>query len=188
MKRILLLFAFVALVAIPAHAQKVVLKNNIFYDVLMTPNLGIEVGLGKRTTIELTGSYNPFKSEDKQWKHWLIQPEFRYWLCERFNSHFFGVHGLGGEYNVAKVKFPIGLPKDVKDFRYDGYYWGAGVTYGYHWILSRRVSLEGTLGLGYIRYNYDKYKCTECSPILESSKKNYFGPTKIGLNIVIVIN
>ncbi len=41
-------------------------------------------------------------------KHWLVHPEFRYWLCERFNGHFFGVHLLGGEYNISKVKLPFG--------------------------------------------------------------------------------
>lgn len=48
----------------------------------------------------------------KIFKTRLVQPEFRYWLCERFNGHFFGVHGLGGEYNIAKVKLPFGLAKN----------------------------------------------------------------------------
>ena len=103
MKKVILSLAFAA-IALSAGAQRVVLKNNVVYDALATPNLGIELGLGRATTLDISGNYNPFeKSSGKMFKHWLIQPEFRYWLCERFNGHFFGLHGLGGEYNIAKM-------------------------------------------------------------------------------------
>lgn len=54
-----------------------------------TPNLGVELGLGRATTLDISGNYNPFEKNDgKMFKHWLVQPEFRYWLCERFNGTF----------------------------------------------------------------------------------------------------
>ena len=188
MKKVILSLAFAA-IALSAGAQRGVLKNNVVYDALATPNLGIELGLGRATPLDISGNYNPFeKSSGKMFKHWLIQPEFRYWLCERFNGHFFGVHGLGGEYNIAKVKLPFGLAKDGKDYRYDGSYVGGGVSYGYQWMLARKWSLEATVGVGYVRFNYDKYPCYDCGQRLESGNKNYFGPTKVGINLIFVIN
>ena len=188
MKKVILLLAFAAMTA-STGAQKVAVKNNVVYDVLATPNLGVELGLGRATTLDISGNYNPFEKNDgKMFKHWLVQPEFRYWLCERFNGHFFGVHLLGGEYNISKVKLPFGLARDGKEHRYDGWYVGGGFIYGYQWMLARKWSIEATVGVGYVRFDYDKYGCRDCSPRLESGTKNYFGPTKLGVNLIFIIN
>ena len=78
-----------------ANAQDIAAKTNLLYWSSTTPNLSFEFGLGKRTTLDLTGAYNPWtlnKDSNKKIKHWLVMPEFRYWLCERYNGHFFGLH------------------------------------------------------------------------------------------------
>ena len=45
------------------------------------------------------------------------------------------------------------------NYRYDGKIYGAGISYGYHWILKNRWSMEATIGAGYARLDYDKYAC-----------------------------
>ena len=65
--------------------------------------------------------------------------------------------------------------------------YGAGISYGYHWILKNRWSMEATIGAGYARLNYDKYACGKCGEKLGHNNKNYFGPTKIGLSIIYTI-
>ena len=70
-------------------AQKWAVKSNLLYDATATINLGVEAALGPRVTLDISGNYNPWEFGDARWKHWLIQPEVRYWLCERFNGHFF---------------------------------------------------------------------------------------------------
>ena len=80
MKKVILSLAFAA-IALSAGAQRVVLKNNVVYDALATPNLGIELGLGRATTLDISGNYNPFeKSSGKIFKHWLVQPACHYEL------------------------------------------------------------------------------------------------------------
>lgn len=37
------------------------------------------------------------------------------------------------------------------NYRYDGKIYGAGISYGYHWILKNRWSMEATIGAGYAR-------------------------------------
>ena len=39
--------------------------------------------------------------------------------------------------------------------RYDGSLYGVGISYGYQWIISKRWSMEATIGVGYARLKYD---------------------------------
>ena len=90
-------------------AQKWAVKSNLLYDATATINLGVEAALGPRVTLDISGNYNPWEFGDARWKHWLIQPEVRYWLCERFNGHFFGLHAHYAEYNAGGINFNAGL-------------------------------------------------------------------------------
>ena len=90
----------------PGKAQAgddVALKTNLLYDAGLNPNLGIEFGLAPKWSLDISGQVNAWTISDKRWRHWLVQPEARYWLCERFQGHFFGIHALGGQFNVGNV-------------------------------------------------------------------------------------
>ena len=79
---------------ITGQAQEVAVKTNLLYDATTTLNLGVEIGLGSKMTLDISGNYNPWRFHDYRLKHGLIQPELRYWTCEKFNGHFFGLHGF----------------------------------------------------------------------------------------------
>ena len=42
-----------------SYAQKVAVKTNLLYDATTTMNLGLEIGLGKKWSLDLSGNYNP---------------------------------------------------------------------------------------------------------------------------------
>lgn len=172
------------------YAQQIAVKTNLLHWAAAgTPNAGFEIGLGKQTTLEMMGGYNSWtldKSKNKKLKHWMVMPEFRYWLCERFNGHFFGVHAGYGEYNISGIRIPF-LPKHVKDHRYQGWAVGAGIAYGYSWILGNRWNLETTIGVGYAYTDYDRYECRTCGNFSGSNDKHYFGPTKAGISFIYII-
>lgn len=89
-----------------SYAQKVAVKTNLLYDATTTMNLGLEIGLGKKWSLDLSGNYNPWKFDDEtRLRHWGVQPELRYWLCEKFNGHFLGLHGHYAKYNVGGMSF-----------------------------------------------------------------------------------
>ena len=173
-----------------ASAQKVALKTNLLYDATATVNAGIEIGLAPRWTLDISGNFNDWTmSLNRKWKHWLVQPEARYWFCERFSGHFIGIHAHGGEYNFGNLKNGIKfLGSDfskLTDNRYQGWYVGGGLSYGYAWILGKHWNLEAELGIGYIYTRFDKYPCAECGEkIEEDASHHYFGPTKLALSIV----
>ena len=59
-----------------AYLPKFAIKTNALYWATSTPNLGFEVGLAKKLTLDISGNYNPWKfGDDRQIKHWLVQPE-----------------------------------------------------------------------------------------------------------------
>lgn len=143
----------------------------------------MEIELSPKWTLDISGNYNPWTfSNNKKIKHFLIQPELRYWLCDRFNGHFFGLHGHYGQFNVGGIKM-----LNLENRRYEGDLYGAGLSYGYQWILSNRWSIEATIGFGWAHIDYDKYNCDKCSPLIKESSREYFGPTKVGINLIYVI-
>lgn len=60
------------------------------------------------------------------------------------------------------------------NYRYDGKIYGAGISYGYHWILKNRWSMEATIGAGYARLDYDKYACGKCGEKLGHNNQELF--------------
>ena len=191
----LLTLAIAWLMNVGAQAQTVAVKTNLLYDATLTPNLGVELGLGKKHTAQLFYSLNLWehpkgKSSDTQWKHWQLGGEYRWWFCSKFNGHFLGVHAMGGEFDMAKVKhFKLPLynwPKDFDTKRYEGWNAGAGVTYGYQWILGKHWNLEASVGAGYQYIHYKKLPCTECGNVEETGHKHYVGIDKLALSLMYV--
>ncbi len=183
MKKILAILIFTLGITGVSFGQKFAVKNNLLYDLTTTLNAGVEIGLGTRWTLDASGNYIPWKFGKVRWKHWLVQPEFRYWFCERFNGHFIGVHGHYAEYNFGG----IGFNHNLRHHRYQGHLYGGGISYGYQWILNNRWNLEATLGVGYARLHDKKYPIAECGTVIREKGRNYWGPTKIGITIVYII-
>ncbi|MGL4806189.1 MAG: DUF3575 domain-containing protein [Bacteroidales bacterium] len=174
-------------------AQKIAVKTNLLYGgITLTPNLGAEISIAPRWTLDLSGGYNPWNlhgsiSNNKKLVHWLVEPEARYWLCQKFSGHFFGTHLLFSQYNISQHRLPWLLGKGSQNYRYEGNAAGGGLTYGYQFILGNHWNLEASIGIGYARLWYDKFNCLKCGEKLESSHRNYFGPTKAAISIVYLI-
>ena len=177
------------LISVGAKAQDVAIKTNLLYDATATVNLGVEVGVAPKWTLDLSGNLNAWNvNEDKRWKHWLVQPEARYWFCDRFSRHFLGFHALGGQYNIGglqnNIKFlGTGFSK-LSNNRFQGWGVGAGVAYGYAMILGKHWNLEFEVGVGYIYSAYDIFECTGCGRRVGQDNNHYVGLTKAAINLV----
>lgn len=199
MLRPLLLGGVISCISIAASAQEVALKNNILYDATTTPNIGLEIGLGKRTTAQVFYGLNPweFSSDthgDRQAKHWVVMPELRWWTCSKFNGFFYGIHAMGGQFNAGNIDIPMpgafvsgdNLRTMVKDSRVEGNFVGGGVTLGYQFILSRHWNLEVEAGAGYDHIWYEQYPCGDCGTQISKGSSNYVGLTKLGLSFLYI--
>ncbi len=181
----------ITLLAIPClamaqkHEASVNIKTNLLYDATTTLNVGAEIRTGDNSSLDIPLSWNPWGfSRNRKWKHILVQPEFRYWLREAFDGHFFGIHAHYAYYNVGRL--PHGpFSKFMAKHRFQGQAVGAGISYGYRWnFRNPRWAMEATVGVGYAYLDYDKYACRECAEKLGHDTKNYFGPTKVGLSLI----
>lgn len=175
-----------------AAGQKAALKTNLLSDALLNPNVGVEFPMAQRWTADIPVSFNAWNmSHWRRWKHWAVQPGVRYWFCNPFAGHFVGAHVHGGQYNIGgldnSIKFLGTDFGKLSDSRFQGWFVGAGVSYGYTWILGRHWNLEGEIGIGWSYTVYDRYRCAGCGKKMESGKShNYFGPTKAAINLVYV--
>lgn len=168
------------------NGQELAIKNNLLYDLSATPNLGLEMRLAKKWTLDISGGINPFSFNDnRKWKHWLAQGEARYWFCEAFYGHFMGLHIGGTEYNISRINWP--WPKLEKEYRYEGWAVMTGISYGYSWVLGKRWNMEATLGIGYYHADYKKYDCATCGDYKGKEKSNFVAPTRIGVNIIYML-
>lgn len=163
------------------------LKTNLLYDLTTTLNLGVEIALASQWTLDVPFNLNPWKFGDNRLRHLGVQPEARYWFCERFSGWFAGVHGHVARFNVGGLPDWDIFSGNMQKNRYQGYLYGGGLSVGYAWTLKNRWSMEATVGVGYARIAADKYPCANCGTAVDKGEKNYFGPTKVGLSLVYVI-
>lgn len=188
MKKILIYIVFmVGLLSTESRAQKLAVKSNLLYDATTTMNLGLEVSLAHKWTLDIPVNINPWKFGDTRLKHWGIQPELRYWFCESFNRTFIGIHGHYADFNVGGWPSWGFISENMQNMRYQGHLYGGGVSIGHSWILKRRWSIEASVGVGYAHIVYEKYPCATCGTKQKDTSKNYLGPTKASISLIYLI-
>lgn len=176
---LLILFVF----ATKADAQQWAVSTNGLYWIAATPNVGVEYSFHKKMSVALNANYNPFTfNNNRKMKHWLVQPEFRYWLSESFKGHYFSLHGIAGKFNFGNLPFG-----DLKKYRYEGTLYGGGIGYGYQWIVSNRVNIGADIGVGYLYMDYNKFYCQTCGERIDHYRSGYFGPTKIAVSVIYLL-
>lgn len=177
--------------SLPAAAQSVAIKTNLLYDATLTVNLGLETAIAPKWTFDINGNYNGWKIDNRMIKHWMVQPEFRYWFCEKFNGNFIGIHAIGGQYDVGNLKWGFNFLnnrfKDAEKHRMKGWAAGAGLSYGHTWAVAKHFNIEAEVGIGWMYMRYDQYSGPMGGEKIKDNKThNYVGPTKLALNLVYV--
>ena len=201
-RRSIALAAMLLAFGLAGSAQKLAVKNNLLYDLTQTPNIGFELAVAPKWTIGVNIGYNPWwhhadggftfpfgkgaaraKDDKVQWRHFIIAPEARYWFCSVFEGHFVGFNALASCFNHGNVKYPLGLYPSLKDSRREGKAFGAGVFYGYSWILSPHWSIEAEAGVDVGFAHFKEYNCQNCGALVRKDNKPFVAP-KIGINAV----
>ena len=161
-------------------------KTNLMAYSTLIPNVGVEVRITPRWSFEVTGMYSPYNLfvHDFKTRVLAMKPELRFWWGESLRKgHFIGIHMPIAGFNIQLNE----------DFRYQDpnhALWGLGINYGYAMLVGKRQnwSLDFTIGFGYMDISYDVYEGVRNGKFVESVKKGYFGPTRVGINLSYIIN
>ncbi len=154
------------------------IKSNALYLAAGVTNIGGEYAFHPHWSVDLPLVYSPYTlARTYRMRFLYIQPEARYWLDRPMRGHFFGVHLHAGVFNVSL---------DNKNrYQSEKGFHGAGISYGYAMPLSRRWSMEFTVGVGYAFTRYCTYYNVPNGLRYEKDRPyNYWGLTKLGLNFV----
>lgn len=162
------------------------LRTNLLYDALLLPTIGLEWRINPSLGIKVDGSRSWWSNEDNQvQKIWLLSPEVRWYMLNK-KRFYLGASANFGEYNIYKNAIGSLFSDDTG---YQGKLWGAGITLGYQVYLSRCLSFDFNLGLGYTKFQYDSFNVINQTRVCEEPNlsKNFFGPTQAGFSLVWTI-
>ena len=176
----------------PSEAWSI--RNNLFYDISGTPNLGFEVPVNGHWTLGGNLGFKPWdrfidndpdKKAPRRWRNLVIAPEARYYTDTVNTGFFLTGNLLYSHYNTGNVQFPLGMYSNTRDQWMQGDLFGAGLGLGYSWWLSRHLRLEAEAGVAGGWFSHDTYyineNCENC--IIEHQTGPAIVP-KLGLNLV----
>lgn len=159
------------------------LKTNGLYDVLLIPNIGIEVAFKQTWSISTNWMY-AWWSNDKKHNFWRIYGgnlELRYWLGRKAQEKPLQGHHVGVYGQLLTYDFEHG----GRGYLGDKWSYAVGLSYGYSHPISRRLNLDFSIGIGYLGGNYQEYLPMDDSYVWQSTKKRkWFGPTNAEVSLV----
>lgn len=167
------------------------LRTNLVYAASATPNIGLEIPVGKHVSLGLNAGLKPWprwlawdwdKTLERKWRHFLIAPEFRFWPSGVYEKLFVGADLIYTHFNVGAVQFPFGMYPGVRDHRLQGDLYGLGVFAGWSWWLSAHWRLEAEAGVGAGYADALKYQCAYCGAEVGRQQGFVLVP-KLGLNL-----
>ena len=187
---------------------RMILKTNLLYDVVLLPNIGVEIPLGKRWSVSADWFYTWFSS-DRRHRYW--QSYGGYLTVRRYFGKNSMVNGqrsmVNGQRSMVRSTsgrllpkgrkngqcsmvnghhlglYVLGLTYDVewggRGYQADHFGFGGGIEYGYALPIGRRLSLDFTLGVGFQDGEYKEYDPIDNCYVWDSThKRHWWGPTK----------
>lgn len=156
------------------------LKTNLLWDAALCANLGFEIELWPRWSLDVPVWYSPYDITGR-WRIRLLatQPEVRYWLREAGAGHYFGVH-------TSVIGFNVSFAGDYRyqDPNHAAFGLGIGYGFAFHLDKAHRWGMEAQVGAGYLSYKWIKYHNTGRNGAKVShGGGTYWGLTRAGLAI-----
>lgn len=192
-KKILLSSAIILLMSISAKSQMISLRTDMLKDMLMTPDLGIDLVIGEKETIGLEAFYNN-GIYGKDFHMFGLQPDYKFWFNGRpFTRQYIGVVALLLNYDIWMNSIIYESDTKIKrniDTNYNGDAFGLGVSFGHVITLSDHFNIELDASAGCLIYRQRYYyKGDSYSDIgnYPNSHGYHMIPIRLGASLVYVI-
>ena len=174
----------------PTFRPLLAVKTNLLYDVVLAPNVELEVPFGRDGRWSVMAEYtNPWwrwKNLDYSYEIQEGGVELRRWLLPRCNAARPWLSGLFAGVYGAIAKFDI-----ENDGTGDqGEVWSVGATCGYSFPIGRYWNLELSGSVGFLGGERRHYNAEfDSTHLIYKYTKNmgYFGPTKLKVSLVWII-
>ena len=160
--------------------HRLAIKTNLLYDAILMPSLEVEYRFNDRWTANAEGDVAWWHNDPKHkyYQVMILSGEGRYWF-KHYNNHpwhgfYVGAFGGGGKYD---------LENGNRGYKGTGYM--AGISAGFMFPVSRNISFEAGLGVGYLTTKYEEYLPFEGHYVYQqTSRTGYFGPLKLKFALV----
>lgn len=170
--------------ALPEHIpiHRLALKTNLLTDAILMPSLEAEWLIRENWSLAAHGNVAWWNrdSEHRYYQLAAIYPEARWWFKTKgpWHGHYLGVFAGGTWYD---------LENGGRGYQGEGGF--VGLSYGYMFPVSRSLSFEVGIGVGYLYTEYEEYLPV---PYMggthyvyqQTSRMNYLGPLKLKFSFV----
>lgn len=150
------------------------LRANLLRWATLTPDLGLEWHISDRWSLGVGGSWTSWSWNNKQRRYalWEVAPEVRYYMGKARRGYL----GLLFKTGAFNYKFSeTGRQGDLL---------GGGLTGGYILPIGKRLSLDFSLGLGYLNADCEKYMVIDGVRVRQGSEtKEWWGPVNAGITL-----
>ena len=158
-------------------SYRLAVKTNFVTDAILMPNLEVEWLMTDRWSVAVEGNLAWWGkyAKERSYRMCIISPEVRRWINPRAPWHgmYVGAFAGCGWYDLEK-----GTP----GYRGEGVMGGLSV--GYMWPISSRLSFEAAVGAGYMYTRYKEYRPMQGHHVYQRTKElNYFGPLKVKFSL-----
>lgn len=192
----LLLTVFLSCISMWSQPKDLAIRTNLLYDACLTPNVGVEMNVGKGFTVGMNGMYAWWskESQHKYWRVWGGDIYGRWWFGKKAQQETFLGHHVG--VYAGAITYDIKLKESGTGQIAYPFNWHMGAEYGYSFRLANRLRLDCSLGLGYMGGQYKTYESLPVSSFTdeyhkvwkETLQRKYWGPTKAEISLVYVLD
>ena len=158
-----------------ADSYTLSLRANLLRWATLTPDLGIEWRISPSVGIMVNGSWTSWTWNDnaRRYALWEVMPEVRWYLGEK-KAWYVGAMFKAGQFNYKLSG--TGRQGDLL---------GGGITGGYQLRLTEALSMDFSLGLGYLNADTEKYDVIDGVRVRSGNEtKHWIGPVNAGVTLV----
>lgn len=175
--------------AVEEKPTTVQLRTNALYWLALSPNVGVELqtDMGLTFLADYVGAWWNGSKSHRYWSNYAFHLEGRYYLGARkqttpYKGHHVGIYGYLATYDFEFGNKGYQCPDLSKTF-------SIGASYGWSMPVSKRLSLDFAIGIGYLQSKYTEYIPSETWYKATAHRKlKWFGPTKLEATLVWNIN
>lgn len=170
------------------------LKTNMLYDLMLIPNIGADIYIGKGWSLTADWMYG-WWDRDRTHYYWRAYGGTlgaRRWFGRRAAEKPLTGHHLGVYAGAVTYDFELG-GTGYMGGKPHGTLWErcnfiGGIEYGYSLPVARRLNIDFTIGIGYLGGKYYKYIPKDGFYMWQSTHRlHWFGPTKAEISLVWLI-